>query len=88
MSRSNTSKPLSKEEAQLVEIAEDCERVASQLLLELSKVRVHGSQKPSFLWAALKSLKAMWRKKTVDSLRERLEAHERTLETSLLYNLG
>lgn len=83
----DTSAPatqLSEEEHRLIEIAANAQATAEELLFELKS---SGSQRPSQASAASKTVKALWRKRTLDKLREKLENYRRILQTSLLSSL-
>ena len=75
---------LSKEEKDLVDLSKKCQDCSQRLQDKLQKLR--GSPN-SIVLAASRTVRALWRKNSIEEIQKELENYRSTLETSLLSRL-
>ena len=80
-----TSRALTREEKDLVDLARECEDCAKKLQKELNKLQTQS--RASTLEAVRIAVRAIRKKSTIDKINQHLQAYQSTLETSLLSRL-
>lgn len=77
--------PLYHDDQDLLKLAQQCSRTATELIGELEKLCTQDRQKK---WAALrKAIKVIWKGAAIKDIQKSLEQHRRALDTGILINL-
>lgn len=77
--------PLYHDDQDLLKLAQQCSRTATELIGELEKLCTQDRQKK---WAALrKAIKVIWKGAAIKDIQKSLEQHRRALDTRILINL-
>ena len=73
------------DEQELLKLAEQCSKTATELINELQRLSIQGRQRKRDAFRM--AVKAVWKKDAIENIQKHLEWYRRTLDTRILISL-